>query len=272
MSSTINNPFIEPFITRTTRPFKSTRNESATITETSTTILTSSSQNSTIASSILALETTESTLKVAKIEQKEEAIDDDDYSITEDVDPQNENDDEEAKNSTKQRRKRESEIWGKLIPGACLKGCSFGFFAFAIVSSIINCLGVSARIGNLLVNYRCVSKQDKSVTQGLILMLISLFALIPGPIMYGKIIDSTCLVWTEQCSGSRGNCQLYDQRKFRYYINLTAFALTTIGVFFDFLVWKHGRNLDLYGEREEEMLKKQRKRNWSDNNNTTVQS
>lgn len=144
----------------------------------------------------------------------------------------------------KREAKFEPEVtWGKLVPGACIKGCAFGFYAFSLVSSIINCFGASGRIGTILVNYRCVSKQDKSVTQGLILMLISLFALIPGPIMFGRIIDSTCLVWTEQCSGRRGNCQLYDQRKFRYYINLTAFFFTTIGVIFDFMVYRNGKNL-----------------------------
>ncbi|XP_052896368.1 solute carrier organic anion transporter family member 74D [Anopheles moucheti] len=137
----------------------------------------------------------------------------------------------------------------KLIPGACIKGCAMGFYLFSIISSIINCLGASGRIGNLLVNYRCVSKQDKSFTQGLILMMISLFALIPGPIIYGRIIDSTCLVWTEEC-GKRGNCQLYDQKLFRYYINITALCLTSVGVFFDGLVWWYGKTLDLYGERE----------------------
>uniref|UniRef100_A0A1Q3FNY0 Solute carrier organic anion transporter family member n=1 Tax=Culex tarsalis TaxID=7177 RepID=A0A1Q3FNY0_CULTA len=143
----------------------------------------------------------------------------------------------------------ESPFMARLIPGACLKGCAVGFYLFSIISSIINCFGASGRIGNLLVNYRCVAKEDKSFTQGLILMMISLFALIPGPILYGRIIDSTCLVWTEEC-GKRGNCQLYDQRLFRYYINLTALGLTAIGVFFDVLVWWYGRTLDLYGERE----------------------
>lgn len=164
---------------------------------------------------------------------------------------------EEGTSEKPGRERRETgEVWGKLVPGACMKGCAFGFYAFSIVSSIINCFGASGRIGNLLVNYRCVSNQDKSVTQGLILMMVSLFALIPGPVLFGRIIDQTCLVWTEQCSGRKGNCQLYDQRRFRYYINLTAFFLTGIGVFFDVLVWKYGKNLDLYGEREEEMLKK----------------
>uniref|UniRef100_A0A182NNV3 Solute carrier organic anion transporter family member n=1 Tax=Anopheles dirus TaxID=7168 RepID=A0A182NNV3_9DIPT len=144
----------------------------------------------------------------------------------------------------------------RLVPGACLKGCAMGFYLFSIISSIINCLGASGRIGNLLVNYRCVSKQDKSFTQGLILMMISLFALIPGPIIYGRIIDSTCLVWTEEC-GKRGNCQLYDQKLFRYYINITALCLTSVGVFFDGLVWWYGKSLDLYGERE--MAEKQQR-------------
>ncbi|XP_055550083.1 solute carrier organic anion transporter family member 74D [Wyeomyia smithii] len=154
--------------------------------------------------------------------------------------------------STTQRE--ESFFNAKLIPGACLKGCAFGFYLFSIISSIINCFGASGRIGNLLVNYRCVAKEDKSFTQGLILMMISLFALIPGPIIYGRIIDSTCLVWTEEC-GTRGNCQLYDQRLFRYYINFTALGLTAVGVFFDVLVWWHGKTLDLYGEREAEEKK-----------------
>ncbi|CRK86315.1 CLUMA_CG000186, isoform A [Clunio marinus] len=187
--------------------------------------------------------------EVKNIEDEEE--DYDDYAIEE----------ENLVKESKYREKREEpeDIWGKLVPGACVKGCAFGFYAFSIVSSIINCFGASGRIGNLLVNYRCVSNQDKSVTQGLILMLVSLFALIPGPIMFGRIIDQTCLVWTEQCSGRRGNCQLYDQRLFRYYINLTALALTSIGVFFDILVWKYGKNLDLYGEREQEMLQRKQK-------------
>lgn len=173
---------------------------------------------------------------------------------------------EESATKDKVRRSTDEKIWGKMTPGACMKGCAAGFFTFAIVSSVINCFGASGRIGNLLVNYRCVSTQDKSITQGLALMLVSLFALIPGPILYGRLIDSTCLVWTEKCSGSRGNCQLYDQRAFRYIINLTALSLTTIGVFFDVLVWKFGKNLDLYGEREAIVLQ-QKSRNGFNNQN-----
>ncbi|KAG5676086.1 hypothetical protein PVAND_005940 [Polypedilum vanderplanki] len=167
----------------------------------------------------------------------------------------------EESESTTNKEEDEDVFWGRMTPGACITGCAIGFYSFSIISSIINFFGTSGRIGNILVNFRCVSVKDKSVTQGLILMLVSLFALIPGPIIFGRIIDETCLVWTEQCSGRKGNCQLYDQKLFRYYVNLTALMLTSIGVFFDILVWKHGKNLDLYGEREEELLQRQEKKN-----------
>jgi len=54
----------------------------------------------------------------------------------------------------------------------------------------MNMMGCTGRITNALINYRCVRIQDKSVAQGLALFLISVFAFIPGPILYGKIIGN----------------------------------------------------------------------------------
>ncbi|XP_063703660.1 solute carrier organic anion transporter family member 74D isoform X2 [Culicoides brevitarsis] len=151
------------------------------------------------------------------------------------------------------REKREApkldESLGVMLSGACLKGCATGFYIFTTVSALINIFGASGRIGNLLVNYRCVTKEDKSITQGMILMMISLFALIPGPIIYSRVIDSTCLVFTEEC-GKKGTCQIYDQKTFRYYVNIMAMFFTFIGVIFDGLVWWYGRNIELYEENE----------------------
>lgn len=185
----------------------------------------------------------------------------DDVEYDEDYDEEVSTIDNLESSERSKRSTQDDEIWGKMTPGACLKGCAAGFYAFTLISSIINCFGTSGRIGNVLVNFRCVSVKDKSVAQGLILMLVSLFALIPGPILFGRIIDETCIVWTEQCSGRKGNCQLYDQKLFRYYVNLSAFCLTSIGVFFDFLVWKYGRKLDFYGEREEKLLQEKQNQN-----------
>lgn len=87
-----------------------------------------------------------------------------------------------------------------------------------MLSLLVHWVGSSGRIGNVLVNYRAVSPEDKSFAQGLTLMMLSLFAMIPGPIIFGRVIDTTCLVWNYQC-GKRGDCQLYDQEVFRYSMN-----------------------------------------------------
>lgn len=82
--------------------------------------------------------------------------------------------------------------------------------------------------------------------------MLSLLAMIPGPIIFGYIIDSTCLVWNvAECGGGRGNCQLYDQAAFRWSINVVAVALTAVAVYFDWQVWWHSKGVDLYGDRDD---------------------
>jgi organic anion transporter 5A len=105
--------------------------------------------------------------------------------------------------------------------GPCKQNCFRPYMFFSIVSTFINVLGCSGRIGNVLLNYRCVETRDKSLAQGIALMLVSLFALIPGPIIFGAIMDSTCLVWDISCK-NKGNCWFYHRDNFRYYVNLTA--------------------------------------------------
>lgn len=81
----------------------------------------------------------------------------------------------------------------------------------------IGWLNSTGKIGNILVNYRAVADKDKAFTQGLTLTVLSLCAFIPGPIIYGRIIDTACISWNTTC-GKRGDCQLYDQNALRYYM------------------------------------------------------
>ncbi|XP_034248106.1 solute carrier organic anion transporter family member 74D isoform X2 [Thrips palmi] len=111
--------------------------------------------------------------------------------------------------------------------GPCDLDCHNVFFTFIIITTFMHSLGSSGKVGNLLVNYRAVDPKDKAFAQGLSLFLISIFAFIPGPILFGAIIDSTCLVWDESC-GRKGNCWLYDKASFRTYINATAAGTFTV--------------------------------------------
>nr|XP_033340984.1 solute carrier organic anion transporter family member 74D [Megalopta genalis]XP_033340986.1 solute carrier organic anion transporter family member 74D [Megalopta genalis] len=139
--------------------------------------------------------------------------------------------------------------FNKVRAGPCTSDCTRPYLLFMVFTCIIQTLACSGKIGNVLVNYRSVDKKDKSFAQGITLMTISLFALIPGPIIYGAIIDSTCLIWEESC-GTRGNCWFHHRRNFRYLVNVTSAGFSTIGVLFDAAVCYLGKDLDLYGAEE----------------------
>lgn len=116
--------------------------------------------------------------------------------------------------------KNYSTLIDTVVLGPCLGSCIKPYMTFVAISMISHFLMSTGKIGNVLVNYRCVEKKDKSVAQGVTLMFVALFALIPGPIVYGFIIDQSCLIWENSC-GSRGNCWYYDKEKFRYFFNIT---------------------------------------------------
>lgn len=112
-------------------------------------------------------------------------------------------------------------VFDKVRAGPCTNDCNGPYLLFMVLTCVIQTLACSGKIGNVLVNYRSVDKKDKSFAQGVTLMIISLLALIPGPIIYGAIIDSTCLIWEESC-GTRGNCWFHHRENFRYLVNISS--------------------------------------------------
>ncbi|XP_029661643.1 solute carrier organic anion transporter family member 74D isoform X1 [Formica exsecta] len=140
-------------------------------------------------------------------------------------------------------------VFDKVKAGPCISDCKGQYLIFMVLTCVIHTLACSGKISNVLVNYRSVEKRDKSFAQGVTLMVISLLALIPGPIIYGAIIDSTCLIWEESC-GTRGNCWFHHRENFRYLVNISSAGFSMIGVLFDAVVCYLGKDLDLYGAAE----------------------
>lgn len=54
------------------------------------------------------------------------------------------------------------------------------------------------------------------MAMGIIQFAIGLFGNVPCPIIYGAVIDSTCLVWEKICD-KPGACSLYDASAFRHF-------------------------------------------------------
>ncbi|XP_014214479.1 solute carrier organic anion transporter family member 4C1 [Copidosoma floridanum] len=134
--------------------------------------------------------------------------------------------------------------------GPCEHDCFKSYLLFAVIAMITDTLSCSGTIVSVLLSFRCVETRDKSLAQGMTLMMLSLFGLIPGPIIFGAIMDSTCLIWDMSC-GKKGNCWFYHTDNFKYYVNIVSAGFCIIALMFDVTVCHLVKDIDFYGEEDE---------------------
>merc|ERR1719206_826555 len=69
----------------------------------------------------------------------------------------------------------------------------------------------------------------------------------PSPIIFGSIIDNTCLLWQEEC-GETTNCLLYDTDALRQALMLTTAGIMVMGVVCDVAVVYYAKDLKIFDE------------------------
>lgn len=79
---------------------------------------------------------------------------------------------------------------GTAAPGPCPVDCMNQFWIFLAVVCVLKFTGATGRASNFLVSVRCVEEKDKTVAMGFGLMIMSLFAFIPSPILFGFILGN----------------------------------------------------------------------------------
>ena len=47
-------------------------------------------------------------------------------------------------------------------------------------------------------------------------------SLLPGPVIFGSVIDSACIIWKESGCGVKGNCQEYNLEDLSKYLAVLA--------------------------------------------------
>ncbi|GAB6030943.1 hypothetical protein CHUAL_007768 [Chamberlinius hualienensis] len=69
----------------------------------------------------------------------------------------------------------------------------------------------------LMIVLRSVGEEERAFALGMQFVIFRLFGYIPSPILFGNVIDSTCLVWKSRCSPEdTGFCYIYDIEQFRF--------------------------------------------------------
>ncbi|XP_014616606.1 PREDICTED: solute carrier organic anion transporter family member 5A1 isoform X2 [Polistes canadensis] len=106
--------------------------------------------------------------------------------------------------------------------GPCISPCRT-IFPFLILLFFMTFIVAVTQMPLLMIVLRSVSEEERSFALGMQFVIFRLFGYIPAPILFGNLIDSTCLLWKSTCGEKGGRCLLYDIEQFRYrYVGLCA--------------------------------------------------
>lgn len=100
--------------------------------------------------------------------------------------------------------------------GPCYKQCQM-ILPFMVLLFFMTLVVAVTQMPVLMVVLRSVCEEEKAFALGIQFVIFRLFGYIPSPILFGSVIDSTCLLWKSTCAGEAGGrCLLYDIEAFRY--------------------------------------------------------
>ncbi|KAG6940386.1 solute carrier organic anion transporter family member 4C1 [Chelydra serpentina] len=117
------------------------------------------------------------------------------------------------------------------LAGKCPTQCPFlplflGFFFFAVVFTFMAVTPTTVAI------LRCVPDKQRSFALGVQSVFLRLIGTIPGPILFGVAIDSSCTLWDVNKCDIKGACWVYDNSKMAYMLIGISAACKVITILF----------------------------------------
>ncbi|XP_067667496.1 solute carrier organic anion transporter family member 2A1-like [Haliotis asinina] len=106
---------------------------------------------------------------------------------------------------------------GKATAGLCDFDCPY-LYPYAVTLAVSAFLSTMLIMPKVIIKIRSVTEWEKPISIAFSSFMTSMFGWLLGPIVYGHVIDSTCLIWDSPC-GERGACALYDIVDFRQKIH-----------------------------------------------------
>ncbi|XP_024052380.1 solute carrier organic anion transporter family member 4C1-like [Terrapene carolina triunguis] len=123
------------------------------------------------------------------------------------------------------------EVPFEALAGKCRTQCTFlplflGFFFFAVVFTFMAVTPTTVAI------LRCVPDKQRSFALGVQSVFLRLVGTIPGPILFGVAIDSSCTLWDVNKCDIKGACWVYDNSKMAYMLIGISAACKVITILF----------------------------------------
>lgn len=104
---------------------------------------------------------------------------------------------------------------GTARPGTCGSGCSHLLLPFVALLALTSFITSFSQTPSYMMILRTVPAEDKSFAVGVQYMLFRVLAFMPGPVLYGSVIDTTCIVWGQKCN-QKTSCLYYNLDGFRH--------------------------------------------------------
>ena len=133
--------------------------------------------------------------------------------------------------------------------GYCPSKCQRQFFIILGVMVFVGFVLSANRLPSLLVFMRAVEARDKTTAFTFTVSFVSLFALIPSPIVFGALFDSTCIIWSKKC-GEQLNCLAYDTDLLRVRVGSFSAILMFIAMCCEIGIFYYGKNLNIYESKD----------------------
>ncbi|KAJ8321925.1 hypothetical protein KUTeg_000396 [Tegillarca granosa] len=129
---------------------------------------------------------------------------------------------------------------GSSYPGLCRPNCTmlYPFIGLMLVTGFLSTISAMPFIIFII---RAVTDKDKSLAIGVSTFLQTLLGFFPGPIIVGKIVDSTCVLWTSSCS-KQGACALHDNDQLRIKISTIIAVAKSLTLILTVLIYWFSRH------------------------------
>ncbi|KAL4239814.1 hypothetical protein ACF0H5_000617 [Mactra antiquata] len=117
---------------------------------------------------------------------------------------------------------------GDATIGLCSTDCKT-VLPYCVVKFLMNMIDAIGSIPTFLVFLRAAGEKNKSLALGLSAAAMSLIGWLPGPVLGGKIVDSTCIFWNT-ASTSTKYCSFYNIESLRFKLHGVMIGLRSLSI------------------------------------------
>eukprot|EP00794_Sanderia_malayensis_P012245 gene12245-13506_t len=115
------------------------------------------------------------------------------------------------------------------VEGSCYGTCDLlylfmpCFFLTLFITFLNNVPMVNA-------TFRVVPESQSSYAMGFQQVFVRFLGFIPGPIVFGKLVDKACILWQVDTCGENRNCLEYNNDEFRYYLAMVGASFKLVSL------------------------------------------